>query len=286
MRWPDVALLDEAGFSLHEKRALVTLGVLGVADAAALCREGEIPTSKIYLAMEKLARLGLAEVQRTRPKLYRALPPDTVVDRLVELARERAEDFAARSRRLREAFASLPGRLKGRQTFVDLALGTESHVKRHLARLAEARQRVLSYMEEGDLEAVSRVAAQGFDVLKRLARDEASRRLDHRVVFGFSDRSAPRLLEFLRAHGPSIAHLSGVRYSGELGHPFHVVDGDTVILSLDHPFVPEGRFASLLVRDEALAERLAQGFETLWQKALKDLREIRIYPRRVPPTDA
>ena len=103
-----------------------------------------------------------------------------------------------------------------------------------------------------------------------------------RVVFGFSDRSAPRLLQFLRAHGPSMAHLSGVRYSGELGRPFHVIDADTVILSLDHPFVPEGRFASLLVRDEALAERLAQGFETLWQKALRDLREVRPYPRGGP----
>ncbi|WP_394831422.1 hypothetical protein LVJ94_33410 [Pendulispora rubella] len=29
-----MALLDEAGFSLYEKRALVSLGVLGVADAA------------------------------------------------------------------------------------------------------------------------------------------------------------------------------------------------------------------------------------------------------------
>jgi hypothetical protein len=82
----------------------------------------------------------------------------------------------------------------------------------------------------------------------------------------------------LRAHGPSIGHLSGVRYSGELGHPFHVVDGETVILSLDHPFVAEGRFASLLVRDASLADSLAQGFEALWQKALKDLREIRFYP--------
>ena len=132
MRWQQVELLDEAGFSLHEKRALVTLCLLGVADASTLCREGEIPTSKIYLAMEKLGRLGLVEIQRTRPKLYAALPPDHVVDRLVEIARERAEDFAVRSRELREALAALPGRLKGRQTFVDLALGTESHVKRHL----------------------------------------------------------------------------------------------------------------------------------------------------------
>lgn len=279
MRWQDLGLLDEAGFSLHEKRALVTLATLGVADAASLCREGEIPTSKIYLAMEKLARLGLAEVQRTRPKLYHALPPDVVVGRLVELQKEQADDFAARSGRLREALEALPGRLKGRQTFVDLALGTESHVKRHLARLAGAQRRVLSYMEEGDLQAVSRVADDGFDVLKRLAR-QAPRTLDHRVVFGFSDRSAPRLLEFLRAHGPKLAHLSGVRYSGELGHPFHVIDADLVILSLDHPFVPEGRFASLLVRDQALAERLTEGFETLWHRALRDLREVRLYPGR------
>jgi sugar-specific transcriptional regulator TrmB len=280
VRWQDVALLDEAGFSLHEKRALVTLGLLGVADAAALCREGRIPTSKIYLAMEKMVALGLCEVQSTRPKLYSALPPDRVVGRLVELARERAEDFASRSWELREVLAALPGKLQGRQPAVDLALGTESHVKRHLARVATARASVLSYLEEGDLAAIDRLAGEGFHVLKRIARAAAERKLAHRVVFGFSDRTAPRLIDFLRAHGPHLAHLSGLRYSGELGHPFHVIDRETVILSLDHPFVPEGRFASLLVRDHALAESLAHGFETLWQKALRDLREVKLYPRR------
>jgi sugar-specific transcriptional regulator TrmB len=280
VRWSDFALLDEAGFTLHEKRALVTLARLGVADAATLCRQGEIPTSKIYLAMEKLGALGLVEIQRTRPKLYSALAPDLMVDRLVQAGRERADDFASRATGLREALAALPGRLRGGRTFVDLALGTESHVKRHLSQLASARRRILSYLEEGDLAAVDRIAGQGFDVLKRLARIVAVRKLDHRVVFGFSDRTAPRLLEFLRAHAGSLAHLSGVRYSGELGHPFHVIDEGSVILSLDHPFVPEGRFASLLVHDETLAASLAQGFETLWQKALADLREIRFYPGR------
>lgn len=282
MRWSEVALLDEAGFSLYEKRALVTLAIHGVADAATLCREGEIPTSKIYQAMEKLGGLGLVEIQRTRPKLFSALPPDVVADRLVQIARERAENFAARAGQLKDVLASLPGRLRGRQTFVDLALGTESHVKRHLARLASARHRILSYMEEGDLLAVDRVAREGFDVLKRLPRVAAERRLDHRAVFGFNDRSAPKLIDFLRRHAGSLAHLSGLRYSGELGHPFHVVDEDMVILSLDHPFVPEGRFASLLVRDGALADSLAQGFEALWQKALKDLGEVRFLPRRRP----
>jgi sugar-specific transcriptional regulator TrmB len=280
MRWNDVELLDEAGFSLYEKRALVTLMLLGVADAAALCREGDIPTSKIYQAMEKLGRLGLVEVQRTRPKLYSARSADDVVDRLVMLARERAEAFAVQSARLRTALSQLPGRLKGRQTFVDLALGIESHIKRHVTRLATARTRVLSYMEQGDLIAIDRVGAGGFDVLKRVTRNAADRKIDHRVVFGFADRTAPRLLEFLRAHAPSLGNLSGIRYSGELGHPFHIVDEDLVILALDHPFVPEGRFASLLVRDSSLASSLAEGFDALWKKALADLREVRFYPRQ------
>jgi hypothetical protein len=279
MRWDDIALLDEAGFSLSEKRALVALMRLGVADAAALCREGDIPTSKIYQAMERLGRLGMVEVQRTRPKLYAARSTDDVVDRLIALARERAETFAAESTRLRAALAELPTRLSGRQAVVDLALGVESHVKRHVSRLADARARVLSYMEDGDLAAIDRVGADGFDVLKHVARNAAERRLDHRVVFGFADRTAPRLLQFLRAHAASLGSLSGIRYSGELGHPFHIVDDETVILALDHPFVREGRFASLLVRDRSLAASLAAGFETLWKKALADLREIRFYPR-------
>ncbi|MPY90604.1 MAG: hypothetical protein GEU99_22125 [Luteitalea sp.] len=278
MRWSDVALLDEAGFSSFEKRALVTLQTLSVADAAALCREGEIPTSKIYAAMEKLGRLGLVEIQRTRPRLYAAVAPDVLVDRLIEIARERADAFARRADTLREVFAGLPSRLRGRQMFVDLALGVESHVKRHLVRLASARTRIRSYLEEGDLVALDRAAAERFDVLKRIGRQVDLHAIDHRVVFGFANRNAPRLLDFLRRHAGSMQHLTGVRFSGELGHPFHVIDEDTVILSLDHPFVPDGRFASLLVHDRALADSLAQGFDALWERAMRNLAEMRLHP--------
>ena len=57
--------------------------------------EGDVPSSKIYLAMEKLAGLGLVQVQPTRPKMFAALPADVVVARIIEIARERSERFAA-----------------------------------------------------------------------------------------------------------------------------------------------------------------------------------------------
>jgi sugar-specific transcriptional regulator TrmB len=276
---PDPELLEEVGLTLYERKALVTLMIFGVADAASICREGAVPSSKVYRAMEKLAQLGLVQVQPTRPKMYAALPPEVVTNRVVELARERAERFATASHELRRLLESLPQRLRGRQTFVDLALGAESHVQRHLVHLATAKQRIVSYMERGDLSSIDQAVSAGFPILRRIARNAAERKVKHQVVFGFSHQSAPLLLEFLKRHRVDIRHLTGVRYSGELGHPFHVVDDDVVVLPLDHPFVPEGRFASLLVRDRDLARNLAEGFDGLWRKAMKSLQEINFDPR-------
>jgi sugar-specific transcriptional regulator TrmB len=282
MPWRELELLEEVGLTLYERKALAALMVQGVADAETLCREGEVPSSKIYLAMEKLDRLGLVEIQPTRPKLYSAMAADEVVSRLIEVARRNADHFAKQAEELRATLRSLPGRVRGRKTFVDLALGVESHVKRHIIHLSTAKKRIWSYLEQGDLAALDGVTARGFPILRRIARNVASRKVDQRIVFGFAYRTAPQLVTFLRKHRAHMEHVTGVRYSGELGHPFHVVDDDIVILCLDHPFIPEGRFASLLVRDKELAQQLADGFQKLWSKAMRDLREIDFQPEGAP----
>jgi hypothetical protein len=64
------------------------------------------------------------------------------------------------------------------------------------------------------------------------------------VIFGFTYQTAPQLLAFLKKHRAELRHLTGVRYSGELGHPFHVVDED------------------------------------LWRKAMRSLQEVDVDPRR------
>jgi sugar-specific transcriptional regulator TrmB len=230
--------------------------------------------------MEKLGQMGLAQIQPTRPKMYAALPADTVADRVVELARERADRFAARAEDFRRLLTSLPNRVRGKRPFVDLALGGEGHVRRHLVHLAAAEDRILSYMERGDLKAIDQAVDDRFPILRRIARNAVEKKVTHRVVFGFSYRTAPRLLEFLKEHRADVRHLTGVRYSGELGHPFHVIDEDIVVMPLYHPFAPDGRLASLLIRDRDLAANLAAGFEELWGKAMKSLQEIDLDPRR------
>jgi sugar-specific transcriptional regulator TrmB len=278
MRWQELELLGQIGLNGYERKALVTLMVHGVADAETLCREGEIPSSKIYQAMEKLGQLGLVEIQPTRPKLYSAFPAEDVINRLIEISRHQAEGFAKQAQELKAKLAALPGRVRGRKTFVDLALGVESHIKRHIVHLAAAQKRIWSYLEQGDLAALEQVTHSGFPILRRISRNAAERKIDQRIIFGFTYHTASQLLSFLRHFKSHLEHVTGVRYSGELGHPFHIVDDEIVILCLDHPFIPEGRFASLLVRDRELAEQLADGFQKLWTKAMRDLREIDFHP--------
>ena len=57
-----------------------------------------------------------------------------------------------------------------------------------------------------------------------------------------------------------VSVASQSRRTPSSGIHFHVVDDETVVLPLDHPFVNEGRFASLLVRGRELADSLAEGF--------------------------
>jgi hypothetical protein len=279
----DPEQLEHIGLVLYERKALMALMLCGVADAATLCREGSVPTSKIYLAMEKLAGLSLAQVQPTRPKMFAALPTEVVVNRVIEIARERSERFAVEASNLHLTFVGLRSRARGRHPFLDLALGVDGHIRRHLVPLAAARKRILSYMEAGDLMAIDTAVRDGFPILRRIAKNAAEHGVEHRVVFGFSYQSAGQLVEFLKAHRQDLKQVTGVRYSGELGHPFHVVDDETVVLPLDHPFVKEGRFASLLVRDRELADSLAEGFQELWRKAMRSLQEIHVDPRGPRP---
>jgi hypothetical protein len=58
--------------------------------------------------MEKLAGLGLVQVQPTRPKMFAALPSEVVVARIVEMPADACCDTRLRTR-MRESPGRLPG---------------------------------------------------------------------------------------------------------------------------------------------------------------------------------
>lgn len=272
-------LLSRVGLSQYERLTLIGILSAGVTDASRLCADGDIPDSKVYLATEKLERLSLISIQRSRPKLFAALSSETVIARLSELARKNADEFATKVRSdLAKLLEEHGEGVKPRPGLADVVLGSNLHVKRHLALLATAQKEIVSYMEEPDLRVIRKATRADFNVLRRIRKSLDASGATHRIVFGFNHRDAPSLLAFLQDFRQELKLATGVRYSGVLGHPFHVIDGRMIILSLDHPLVADRRIASFMLEDPEMAGKLMDGFQALWDKAMKSLTEIHVHP--------
>jgi sugar-specific transcriptional regulator TrmB len=278
----DFELLAKVGLNQYERQTLLALLRRGVADASTLCEDGEIPSSKIYQATERLEKLGLISIQRSRPRLFAAMSPEPVIDRLAELAREEAESFAEATKALLDVVRGSESASRSTNAFADMAMGRAQHVSRHLVHLSAAKLSIVSYLEHPDIQAISAALSQDLNILRRIRKNAEGAGINHRIVFGFDHREAPALLEFLKTFRNELRSATGIRYAGVLGHPFHVIDGETVILSLDNPFLPDRRVASLMIRNQELAQTLTRGFDSLWEKAMKSLQEVNFDPRVSP----
>lgn len=277
-KFDDFLPLERIGLNMYDRRALITLLRKGIADASILCEEGDVPTSKIYQSMEKLAAMGLVDVQPTRPRLFAALSVEDVANRVAAIAKEDADELATQAEGLVPFIRESSGGGRSGRMFADLAIGIPDHARRHLVHLASAKKQIISYVEAADLGVFRTVSREGFPILKRIARNANENGVSHRIVFGFSHHSAPDLIAFLKEFHVEVQSVTGIRFAGELGQPFHVADGETIILCLDNALLPERRFASLLIRNQELARVLTDGFERLWAKAMKSLREIDVHP--------
>ncbi|MBL8048018.1 MAG: hypothetical protein JNJ45_04995 [Chthonomonas sp.] len=275
----DFELLERIGLTQYERQTFVALLKRGIADAATLCEEGAVPSSKIYSATEKLAKLGLITIQRSRPRQFAALSVEEAVAKISEIAREQADSVASQSQTLVDMIKAAQGENQPASAFAEVALGAQQHVQRHLSLLASASSEIISYMELPDIEAIRKSDSRGLNILKSVRKNLEACSIEHRIVFGFGPRDANELIKFLKQYRAELRSTTGVRYAGLLGHPFHVIDGETVILSLDNPFLADRRFGSVMMKSRVLAEPLSRGFEELWRKSMKSLQEVNFDPR-------
>jgi len=94
-----VSRLKELEVSTHEALAYITLLTRPNISAAELCKETEIPDSKIYFALDGLSKKGMIIVQKGNPKIYLPTPPK---DAITNLKNQLAESL---NEKLKEADA-------------------------------------------------------------------------------------------------------------------------------------------------------------------------------------
>jgi len=74
------ASIEALGLTGSEVKAYVALLKGGTMTASDVSREARIPYSKVYDALESLHKRGWVDVQKSRPIVYTAKPPDTALE--------------------------------------------------------------------------------------------------------------------------------------------------------------------------------------------------------------
>jgi len=87
--------LKELGLSSYEALAFATLLSRSSMTANALCRETGIPDSKIYYALDGLAKRGMITIQKGNPNIFRSVPPR---DAIANLKEEMTEELNKKTR--------------------------------------------------------------------------------------------------------------------------------------------------------------------------------------------
>ncbi len=80
-----VSQLKELELSTHEALVYTALLAHPNTTASTLCKETGIPDSKIYYALDGLAKKGMIMVQEGNPNIYRPIPPKEAVKNLKHL---------------------------------------------------------------------------------------------------------------------------------------------------------------------------------------------------------
>ena len=87
-----VSRLKELGLSTHEALAYTTLLTHPNVTASTLCKETNVPDSKIYYALDGLSKKGMLIVQQGNPSIYRPIPPREAVANLKQQLTDRLNE--------------------------------------------------------------------------------------------------------------------------------------------------------------------------------------------------
>lgn len=104
-----LSALEGLGLTGSEVRAYVALIRGASMTANDVSREARIPYSKVYASLESLRVKGLVDVQKRRPVIYKAKPPDAAIEQL------RLRHETERKEREQAALQELTGMLQNKE---------------------------------------------------------------------------------------------------------------------------------------------------------------------------
>jgi sugar-specific transcriptional regulator TrmB len=262
------------------------IALLSTTDMSAkeISSKSRVPTGRVYDVLEHLIKLGLIEMQGTRPKKYKALLPSSALRNLIahheEENKQEIQTMYSQARELEQAIqnSNLMSNMQAPSLFWSAAYGIHHIITLYRDKIRELEKECIftGFVNEKTLRVLPKARFLYGGLTNLLEREGVVRFLwsfdldernptqeqlhDHDAVFR-------RLGEILE----SDLHLSRLAGNFEMKYVnqriltyFDIFDGTRVILKLRNPVRPSQIFACISVLDPNLAYELTKYFTEIW----------------------
>ncbi|MFZ2456156.1 MAG: helix-turn-helix domain-containing protein [Candidatus Altiarchaeia archaeon] len=257
-------LLQDIGLNKYEAASYLFLAENGVSDANTVSECANVPLGKMYATLTSLKSMGLIEVQESRPKKYKAIPPEKAFKEVYEQKKKDSEKELGRYRETIEKLRKdIRPEKKGKEpdTFWTLLTADKERVAALKNVIDECEKEFCFLMpakvirRRGIVEEVApRITRHFFSNIKSGVRA--------RIIFPEK--------EFIREKHPlpDDADLSKVEariLPSENG--YYLVDNKLVMIPVFDPSEENSIFGMIKISDSNYASRVKKRFEEAWKKA-------------------
>jgi sugar-specific transcriptional regulator TrmB len=251
--------LQEFGLSEWEAKVFSSLVLLGQASAGKIAKMSEVPQSKIYLVLENLIDKQLVEILNSRPREYKAIPPESALSLLIEQKQKVVEDL---QRKLKTVLAELRMQPQER-IFSGVWISRGKNWFEHFNRMADMLNRSKKYVY-----GMARDFSHSQNYMQALT-GAVHRKVKIRIIS--LQPITPEI--FLRVKWYLDRGIEVKVYPTSLHPRILLIDGKEVLLRIDHE--PEKRehfrFSSVWIDDPQLVKVFDTYLKNIWQGA-KSLR--------------
>ena len=253
--------------------------------AREIIKRSGVPRGRIYNVLKDLMSKGMVHIQDSRPKIYKAIPPNRAMNNLISHIEEKSQNnilnLYNQAKFMEEKLQNLESTRKfdSSKIFWSTAYGIHSIESLYIRNVKESKEELLltGFLNQNTkkiLPLASKSHESVFNALKRGVKVYYLWSLEflEKDLLKNNENKVKKILDDFRDMFKNIFNLSSDIEGFELKFTlkriptyYDIFDGRNIIFKLQNPLNPWQIFACMKVLDPNLAENLKKMFFNLWQ---------------------
>ncbi|MHA1382819.1 MAG: helix-turn-helix domain-containing protein [Candidatus Helarchaeota archaeon] len=237
----------------------------GVCEAKDICYKTHIATSKIYNILNKLEKLGLIEIQQSRPKKIRVLNSTLTYDNIYNLKKEEYADFKKKLFQFKSYIEKRTANSEKKADFWNVAFNQNEIIKKHISRFYFVEKLAYIRINVALLRMLnkSRVSSRAiYDNFK-------TKKIKYKLIIGYNPPEKTEVISWLESRPERPNPQQDIRLLEEKSNInmqlFGIFDMDKIMLLYKDPIDPQKILTSIFMTNKDRYIELHSLFMSLWK---------------------